>query len=214
MLNRLRFLPYEVRVERTEGPWIKATPIWRALNRTSADTVVVHDADVFTDGLREAVAAVQHGESWAIPHRDVHRLSEDGTARLMAGEAARGLPLDQRPYRGLEGGGIVVAPRDVMLHTPPDSRYVGWGQEDHSWAMALHTLYGPAWRGSRDLLHCWHPHPERIDRKRGSEVSWQLFRRYCKARQSKTVMEALIGEARESLKSSEPELHSRPPFHL
>ena len=71
----------------------------------------------------------------------------------------------------------------------------------------LKSLLGPAWRGRSALTHLWHPHPPRMDRKRGSPENWARHRRYTHARQSRQAMEALIGEARESLSLAHPVLH-------
>lgn len=180
-----------------EGPWIKAQAIMDALSRTDADVLVITDADVFTDGLAEAVAAVITGAKWAIPHYLVKRRAEDGTAE------------DERPYPGIEGGGIVVLPREALLDCPPDPRFIGWGQEDECWAVALTALYGPPWRGTADLVHYWHPPQERWTRRRGSRESWALRRRYLNARHDPDAMRALIGEAR-ALNAPQPAGHHHP----
>ena len=60
-----------------------------------------------------------------MPHRKVFRLDEEGTAAFMAGETPTSFT--QRPYEGIWGGGIIVARREVMLSTPPDPLFVGWG---------------------------------------------------------------------------------------
>jgi hypothetical protein len=97
-----------------EGPWVKALAIWDALSRTDADVLVVADADVWSERIADAVAAVEQGARWAIPHWLVKRLAEDGSEQ-------------ERPYPGIEGGGIVVLPREVMLACPMDCRFTGWG---------------------------------------------------------------------------------------
>jgi hypothetical protein len=84
------------------------------VERSSADVIVLADADVWTDGIPAAVKAVEDGAAWAVPHQLVRRLDENG------GEA-------ERPYVGIEGGGVVVAPREVILSCPLDVRFVGWG---------------------------------------------------------------------------------------
>lgn len=100
-----------------DGPWCKALALRAALSQVSVDadsTLIVADADVWCDGLAQAVEAVENGAPWAIPHLNVVRLKEDGTE-------------EERPYPGLEGGGIVVLAREVILSCPPDPRFVGWG---------------------------------------------------------------------------------------
>lgn len=181
-----------------DGPWCKAAAVMPAVGALDADLVVVADADVWCDGLDETVARVELGETgWAVPHTLVHRLTANATVRLHAGELVdldEPGNHDQRPYRGVLGGGITVLPRDTLLDVPLDSRFVGWGQEDLAWAVALHTLHGPAWRGTAPLLHCWHPHPPRLNRRVGNPAGKALYRRYLNARQNPTTMRALLDE--------------------
>lgn len=176
------------------GVWCKATAAHPAIRSAPSGVVVVADADVWCDRIDAAVLAVTAGAAaWAIPHRLVHRLTQAATDALIAGAAAE--ETCQRPYTGLEGGGIVVAHRDTLIDVPLDPRFTGWGQEDLSWAMALHTLHGPAWRGTADLIHLWHPPQDRLSRKIGSIAGQQLHRRYVKARRDPALMRALLEEA-------------------
>jgi hypothetical protein len=181
------------------GPWCKAAAVMPVVGGLDADTlVVVADADVWCDHIDEAVAQVELGAvGWAVPHTMVHRLNANATIRLHAGERVdlqEPGNHDQRPYRGVLGGGIVALPRDTLLDVPLDPRFVGWGQEDLAWAVALHTLHGPAWRGSAPLVHCWHPHPERLNRRIGNPAGKALYRRYLNARLDPAGMRALLDE--------------------
>ncbi len=182
------------------GEWCKGEAINPAIESCSADIVIQADADVWCDGLGDAVEAVQAGVPWAIPHTLVHRLSEEGTRRVLAGEPWPGgtekPELAQRPYRGVAGGGILVAPREALLVAPLDLRFRDWGQEDESQAMALRTLWGEPWRGEADLLHLWHPPQPRYTRKRGSPEGWDLRGRYRAAQDNSAAMAALIEESR------------------
>jgi hypothetical protein len=178
-------------------PWVKGQAIAPALERSEADVVVVADADVWCDHVEEAVAAVNLGAPWALPHRGVFRLNERGTELLLADdERWRNEPLEQRAYLGTVGGGIVVAPRELLLEIPLDPRFVGWGQEDESWGAALETRAGRPHRGRHPLLHLWHPPQPRMSRRHGSEVSRELGARYEAARGDADRMKALIEEAR------------------
>lgn len=163
-----------------------------AVESARTDIVVVADADVWCDGLPEAAEAVRDGAAWAVPHRLVHRLTETATRSLIAG----GSPdeYEQRPYPGVEGGGVIVTRRDTLLEIPLDPRFVGWGQEDVSHGVALRTLLGGCWRGTADLIHLWHPPQERLSRKVGSLQGRALGRRYFDARRSPDEMRALLAE--------------------
>lgn len=170
-----------------------------AIEASGAEIVVVADADVWTDGLSAAVRAVEEGAAWAIPHLFIHRLTEEGTAAVLRGRAWQDQAFEQRPYRGVPGGGIVIARREVLLEVPLDPRFKNWGQEDESWGMALGTLCGLPWRGEAPLLHLWHPPQRRLSRTRGSREGWNLRRRYMRARRDPEEMRQLISEAHDAL---------------
>lgn len=157
--------------------------------------MVIHDADVWCDGLDRAVAAVADGAPWAIPHEHVHRLDQTSTAAVLAG-APLGGTLTEKPYRGWAGGGIVVLPRSTYDQVPIDPRFAGWGQEDDSWAIALTQLAGEPWRGDGDLWHLWHPPQPREGRIIGSAEGKALNRRYRAARYDPVRLARLIEEAR------------------
>lgn len=193
-----------------DGEWCKAAAINPVVAATDAEIVVMADADVWTDGLQAAVDAVDAGAPWAMPHGNVHRLSEEATQAVLNGADWRGQPLTQRPYRGVAGGGVLVARRQTLLRAPIDCRFIGWGQEDECHAMALKTLVGPAWRGEADLLHLYHPAQERMTRRRGSQGSWRLRKRYASARDNPAAMAALIEESRVASPTSEHPMHAAP----
>ena len=75
----------------------------------------------------EMQRAVEDGAPWAIPHQNVHRLTREATEAVLGGAQPDRQPLEQRAYRGIEGGGILVARREVMLSTPMDPAFTGWG---------------------------------------------------------------------------------------
>lgn len=178
-----------------DGPWCKGAAVNPVVRADGPEVVIVADADTWTTGLQEAVDKVTTGlAGWAIPHQLVHRLTPEGTRQLLdTGRAPDGM-LAQPAYRGVAGGGFVVLPRALAREVPLDQRFTGWGQEDMSWAVALHVLAGPAWRGDHDLIHLWHEPQQRQDRKVGSPQGQRLFRRYIAARNDPALMRALIAE--------------------
>lgn len=187
---------YDLPVIEAPGPdpWCKAAAVMPAIEATSAQIMVVADADVWCDGLTEAIVAVEDGAAWALPHEFLHRLTEAATLNVLSGRPDTAT--EETPYRGKAGGGIVVAHRDVLLEVPLDPRFIGWGQEDESWGWALTTLVGEAWRGTADLVHLWHPPQQRRERTYGSMEGWWLRRRYAKARRDPVAMRRLIEEVR------------------
>lgn len=184
------------------GPWCKALGVAAAVARTRAQVLVVADADVWTPGVGDAAEAVDDGAAWVVPHHLVHRLSPSATADVLAGApiegraGARRRRLDQWPYAGVLGGGIVVLSRDLYHRVPLDPRFRGWGGEDHAWGYALACLAGPPRRGRDPLWHLWHPPQPRLTRQAGSAESERLRLRYARARRAPQQMRALIDEAR------------------
>lgn len=160
-----------------DGPWRKAVAVNNAIRRASGDVLIVADADVWCDGIDAAVAEVVSGAPWAVPHNRVARLTHKATADVLAGGALGGDTIE-KPYPGIEGGGIVVMHRDLWRLAPMDPRFVGWGQEDEAWGIVLRTYGGKIRRHKSTLWHLWHPPQERESRGIGSEASMALFRRY------------------------------------
>ncbi len=202
---------HDVKVTIATAPgdsWNKALAFMPAVERSTADVVVMADADVVCEGIDRAISTVLQGADWARPHEMVVRLSQEGSDEFMGGRNWEGCDLDQRPYFGLSGGGMVVARRETFLEVPMDPRFVGWGQEDHSWGIALSMLLRPERRQSDPLIHLWHPYPERLSRKRGSHENYALFQRYAEARRSITEMKDLLEEARVALAVHQPALHT------
>jgi hypothetical protein len=161
--------------------------------------LVVADADVWCGGVGAAVDAVRSGAAkWAVPHARVCRLTSVASAQVYeTGQwPTRRVTTTyaQPPYPGRLGGGMVVLGRDTYLAAPLDPRFVGWGQEDESWALALRCMAGREWRGVEDLWHLWHTPQRRLSRSVGSRENSILYRRYCVAVRDRTRMRSLIGE--------------------
>lgn len=184
---------YPVTVAVGSDPWCKAAAVMPAVRDCPDGIVIIADADVWTDGLPEAVRAVSEGASWARPFSWIHRLTREGTAAVLRGEDWREQSLEEC-HRGVLGGGVVVARRETLLRFPMDPRFLGWGQEDEALGAALRTLAGRPWRGGEALVHLWHPPQERLDRRKGSARSWELYVRYMEARRDPRKMRALLKE--------------------
>ncbi len=181
--------------------WCKADAVHDALTRTTAELLVVADADVWSDELPQAIAAVEAGAKWAIPHRQVWRLTKDSTPTFMADPGLH--PGTEETHTPMLGGGLVVIARDRYLDTPLDPRFVGWGGEDQAWGLALRTLHGPPEQIRGRLYHLWHPPQQRRSRVRGSVENTALVARYGERQDDPAGMRALIEEAKcHSLTSS------------
>ena len=188
---------WTVVVAECAGDWSKARAVMPAVAAAPADVVIVADADVWTDGLTQAIRAVVCGAAdWAVPHYAVRRLTAEATAALIADPrfALERASLVEPTYQGIAGGGIVVAHRDTLLDVPLDPRFVGWGQEDESWGCALAALAGEPWRGRADLVHLFHEPASRSSRRVGSREGYTLRRRYHRARNNPAAVRAIIAE--------------------
>lgn len=179
--------------------WCKSLAVSAAIPATRPDDVlVVHDADVILDlaALRAAVDVVESGTvPWAIPHRDVYRLSERATDRFyVTGELPEQPELVRWPYIGVEGGGAVVLRRETYDRVPIDPRFLGWGDEDVCWGWALRTIYGEPWRSTARLVHLWHPHAAPGAQRSPRWESDTLRRRYRAAQVDVDRMRALVSE--------------------
>jgi hypothetical protein len=181
------------------GPWCRAADVTPAVEASSADIIVVADADCWTDGIHDAVDAVQRRAPWAVPHLMLCRLGPTATDLVLAG----GRPEDQdefseRPYKGHPAGTLFVIPRATYLDLPLDPRFVGWGQEDDAANLCWSLLLGKPWRGTAPLWHLFHEPQPRRSRGIGNDANLQLYRRYKAARHHPDRMQALVNEAKEA----------------
>lgn len=177
------------------GNWSKGAAIHRAFEQSTSDVLVLADADSYVDAdvLADAVERCHRGVPWVMPHRSVYRLTEDETTLVLDGHRPRIEKVVRFPYHGPAGGGVVVMTRAAYVAVNGiDERFEGWGGEDISLGMALHTLTGPHERLTSDLIHLWHPHP--APHGRGSPESEALAGRYKAAVGDRTVMTALVEE--------------------
>lgn len=179
-------------------PFNRSEAILSGAHQTAADTIIVADGDCYSPGIRAAVAAVEAGTPWAVPHLMLCRFTEAASERVLAGER----PEDQddfaeRPYKGYEAGTLLVIRRDVILDVPPDVRLIGWGQDDQCWALALRALVSAPLRGTDPCWHLWHPPQTRKNRAVGSDANLALYKRYKAVRHDPNRMRALVNEAKE-----------------
>jgi hypothetical protein len=199
---------FEVVVGTTDAPGFSRTQaILNAREQSDADVFVIGDADVWPEGLDDGIAEAEVA-GWAVPNWFIHRLSEASTWRVYGGEPWRGLelsqdnPQDTRPYPVHEGGTCLVVTAEAFDTAPPDPRFVGWGQEDDAWALALHSLVGKPWRGVADLVHLWHPAEPRKSRVLGNEANRRLLGRYLACRRRPDLINEVIEEGRAWLPST------------
>ncbi|WP_373067546.1 hypothetical protein [Gemmatimonas sp.] len=190
-------LGFDVKIGEMWGPWCKALAVADALERSTADVIVIHDSDSWCPDTPAAVEAVQAGSAWACPFAMVKRLRANVTEDVLAGAPLSGLPT-MPPHRAVPGGGVVVITRDLYDRVPLDPRFVLWGFEDIAWGMALRATVGPAQCFTGDLWHLFHP-PASKDQSPEKRVASALRARYAKAMRNADDMRQIISEAREAL---------------
>lgn len=171
-------------------PWSKGAVVDAAVQQIDTPGLIVHDADVIVepDALAACATAIVSGYPWAQPHSDVYRLSRRATQMLLSGTIVGphhhlgGAALERRPHVAPPGGGIVVVQRSAYDTVGGiDPRFIGWGGEDISFARALDTLVGPAYRLRHALWHLYHA-PQMIrPGRRGSDESERLASLYLDA---------------------------------
>lgn len=182
--------------------WCKAAAYNAAADATTADVLVIADADSYprTSSLARAVDHAAGG-GWSVPFRKVRRLSADATDTLLGCDpAAQDEPavrvLAQAPHDALSGGGVVVMHRDVWAQVGGfDPRFSGWGGEDYALGCALRTLADQSLGCGGNLWHLWHP-PQSDCRASSPETDALAFR-YRRAKFRPDDMRALIAEWRQ-----------------
>jgi hypothetical protein len=177
--------------------WRKGEAVDNALTRATGSVLVIADADCVVPeaALREAVALVESGVPWVVPHRTVSRLNPRQTAEWLADPVSTERPpptgdLFRPAYTGVAGGGIVVIERsDFAAVGGIPKTFCGWGAEDESLALILDTMLGPHRRLDTPLVHLWHPPaPKNVSNHRNRPL-FEYFRR---ASGDQAMMWALI----------------------
>jgi hypothetical protein len=191
---RRRYESWPIHVGSCAGEWSKGSALAAARAGTSADVLVLADADSFVDAdtLRAAINLVEsRAVGWVVPHRTVYRLNQKETSRVLAGAQPRLGATIRAPYPAVAGGGITVVAASAFDDVRGvDDRYLGWGGEDLSFGWALETLAGQPARLDAPLVHLWHPHP--APNLRGSPEAEELVARYRHARGVPRLMQALV----------------------
>lgn len=192
------------------GGWRKSMAVLAGGPVADTDIVIIADADVVCEQVGLAVDAVSRPRGkglsaplWAAPHHSVYRLTPAATAMVTSGAwwptpaatTRKLMPYLERSYASRSpAGGMVVLLGRLLNEVPLDPRFIGWGQEDHSWALALSMLGGAHWQGRGLLWHLWHPETPRVQPGIGSTGGLHLWHRYRTASTPRAMRE-LVGEA-------------------
>jgi len=131
----------------------KAQAIIDATPKATHEVVVIHDADCWCAELPAAIDIVGKDKRMvAMPYQEMRNLTQESTTALYDGVQE---PL-QWTTRGMTRcGGIVVMHIDILREFPPDTRFCGWGHEDHAWSYAIGSRH-EFWLGQGIGWHLWH----------------------------------------------------------
>lgn len=179
--------------------WVKAEAVRRALLNSTAEVIVLLDADVWCNptAMWDAAMAIESGEhAWAIPHESVFRLTEESSEIVRQTEVWEGR-CERMPYLGVIGGGLVMMRRTFYDTAPFDPRFKGWGHEDQAAGLAWETIAGRPFRGFAKLWHLWHPRQPRETEGMGSLPSKLLLDEYIRATGNQEQMQRLVHAARQ-----------------
>lgn len=185
-----------------EQPWRKGAAVNDAITASTANVIVIADADSWIHPA-SIDRMLHHAGSgrWVVPFGQVRRLDPDSTRAALAADPATIVDPDwqvlaQRPHDALPGGGIIAAPRHLWEQVGGfDPRFADWGGEDYALGCALHTMADrDAKRMTGPLWHLWH-RPQSNVRAESPATSALAFR-YRKAKYRRPDMEALLAEWR------------------
>jgi len=107
---------------------------------------------------------------WFIPYRQFYRLTEDASSKVLSSNPRRpyifSVPPDAKDIQNVSGSQhghwfgamIQIWSREAFVEVGGwDTRFRGWGGEDHSAMRACDTLYWPHKTLPGQVLHLWHP---------------------------------------------------------
>lgn len=140
-----------------------------AAKQAHGDVFVFLDADsyVYPWQLKEAINHVLTF-GWVFPYTTYYELTEAASEYFKA-HAAIGdfpdpfvhvFPSEEAPTASV-GGCVLVTPEVFEAVNGYDERFIGWGEEDRAFALAVSTLF-PTTMGAIEgpIYHLWHPAPE------------------------------------------------------
>jgi hypothetical protein len=199
---------WEIVTADCRGEWSKGRAVRTAVRKARGDILVVSDSDVVMrdEVLPEAVAHVEAGAPWAVPHGQVYRLNKAAVDKLYAGgpfpdeDWSRCIAYEwgkwfaERVKRVVPGGGITVLPRKTYAKVPIDHRFLGWGGEDLAWGWALETLVGEPARLNQPMWHLYHARSY-TRFARGSDESEDLVTKYCEANGDREAIKQVMAQA-------------------
>ncbi len=161
----------------TEFPFSKSVAVNDGVSKSSGDVLVIVDADGYLDAdsvlhcAAEIRSARKRGKKlWFVPYRQFYRLTEEASKFLLESDPANPYPFssplsaifimnDTDPKVGHWYGAMIqIMPREAFDTVGGwDTRFRGWGGEDHAAMRAMDTLYTLHKTLPGQVLHIWHP---------------------------------------------------------
>ena len=194
----------EIRTGSNQGDFNRSASRNVLAGISSADVFVFLDADSYVPNWQISLAYARTLiNGWCLPYDCYYSLSREGSQQFMAGGAVGRegdlefvFPTPNSPIPAV--GGCVVVRRDVFeMVAGYDERFIGWGEEDRAFILALETLAGPSPRVPGEIHHIWHPGEEGDcfgqPHYRDNEA---LCNRYRAAHGNPPVMQQLVDEHR------------------
>jgi len=175
-------------------PFSKSAAVNAGVKKSHGDIIVVADADGYIE--IEAVLlcakrirkAIRRGHKlWFVPYRQFYRLTDEASQRVLDSKPCDPYVFPEPPNpcdiqnrlgsgRGHWYGAMMqIFPRVAFdIVGGWDTRFRGWGGEDHSAMRAMDTLYAPHKTLPGQILHLWHPMMGKEGHKTGmkSWVTW------------------------------------------
>lgn len=172
-------------------PFSKCEAVNDAASKATGDVFVIVDADIFypIEGVLTAAKKIRHAREighrlWFVPYNNFLRLTKACSKLILNSWPCNPFNLGTPPpnicikdssgshYGHWYGAGIQIMPREAFYCVGGwDTRFRGWGGEDHSAMRACDTLYWPHKTLPYQVLHLWHP----MNHSKGTEefVSWK-----------------------------------------
>lgn len=212
-------------------PFSKSVAVNNAYRKANGDVIVIIDADVYIEPdsivycAKEIRSAIKRGKRlWFMPYRKLFRLTKEVSNRILRSdpknpfkpsllpthytnhESFKGTPVSRIGH--WYGAMIQIMPREAFDEVGGwDTRFKGWGGEDHAAMVAMDTLYYPHKTLPSGILHLWHPVKIATDDPSGKRRLWAnqetsnnaLSGRYFWSRGFPRRMRRLVDEFRKDL---------------
>ena len=164
-------------------PFSKSCAVNDAVSKSSGDILVIVDADgyISVDSILLCAEEIRETRKdnrklWFIPYRKFYRLTEEASQYILESNPNDPIKYEEQPpethilnnamFNGTSGSAfghwygalIQIMPIEAFEEVGGwDTRFRGWGGEDHAAMRAMDTLYWPHKTLPTPVFHIWHP---------------------------------------------------------